>query len=68
MKTNRLARPLLKVRIALICLAIVGLAGGEVVVSKSLASRCPQMIRSQTGTPPVPNVNFGEFMATAGVR
>jgi hypothetical protein len=62
MKTNRSARKIRKLRIAILCLAIAVLAGVEVSVGQSLAARFGQTAVRQTQGPQAPNVDLSAMM------
>ena len=67
MKTNRIARSILKIRLIVISLAIVGLAVAEVGLGGSIAARFGQYTAPQTQGPQVPSLSVGDFMAAASV-
>ncbi len=68
MKTNRLARRIVKVHFILVWVAVVAIAGLEVTVGHSLVSRIGQNCGTQTpGTVcGVPSMSFGDVMNAAG--
>jgi hypothetical protein len=69
MKTNIVARGLVRIRVIVICLALIGLVGVEIRLGESLAARFGQITAPQTENPQAPNVSLGDLMATAsGVR
>jgi hypothetical protein len=63
MKTNRSARWIAKIRISLLCLAIMLVAGIEYQVGRSLASRFGQITASQDAYPQLPTVGISDLMA-----
>ncbi len=63
MKTNRTARRIWKVRIILLSLAIVALAGIEVGAGQSLASRLGQVTASPRAYSQAPNFSLADVMA-----
>jgi hypothetical protein len=65
MKTNRSARWIVRIRVLLVCLALVTIAGIEFGVSQSLANRIGQVSVRQTDSPQVPNVSISDLMAAA---
>ena len=62
MKTNRSARTVRKLQITLICLALAGLAGLELTVGESLATRFGQASVRPTDGPQAPNVSVSDVM------
>ena len=67
MKTNPFARSILRIRVTVLCLAIVGLVVAEVGFGESLASRYGQYTAAQTAGPQAPNVSLGDLMAAAAI-
>jgi hypothetical protein len=67
MKTNAFARGILRIRVTVLCLAIVGLVVAEVGLGQSLAARFGQYTAAQTQTPQAPSVSLGELMSAAPV-
>ena len=63
MKTNAIARSILRIRAIVLCLALVGLAVVEFGLGQSLAARYGQYNAGQTQAPPAPSLSIGEFMA-----
>lgn len=63
MKTNRVARGILKIRVALLCLAVVGMAGAGFSLGESLTVRFGQTAARWTGGPQPPNVSLADAMA-----
>jgi hypothetical protein len=67
MKTNSFARGILKIRVILLSLAIVGLAVVEVGLGESLAARYGQYSAAPTQAQQAPSLNIGDLMAAAPV-
>jgi hypothetical protein len=67
MKTNSFARGILKIRVIVLCLAIVGLALAEVGLGESLVARYGQYTAAQTQASQAPNLSLGDLMAAAPV-
>jgi len=65
MKTNSFVRSVLRVRVTVLCLAIVGLVVAEVGFGQSLAARIGQTTTRQTGSPATPSVSISDLMAAA---
>jgi hypothetical protein len=65
MKTNRSARWIVRIRVLLVCLALVTIAGIEFGVSQSLAHRIGQVSVRQTDSPQVPSVSISDLMVAA---
>ncbi len=65
MKTNSFVRGILRIRVTLLCLAIVGLVVAEIGFGESLASRCGQYTARQTDSPAAPSVSISDLMAAA---
>jgi hypothetical protein len=67
MKTNSLARSILRIRAIVLCLAIVGLAVAEVGFGESLAARFGQTTAAQTEAPQASSQGLGDLMAACPV-
>jgi hypothetical protein len=65
MKTNPIARDILKIRVILFCLAVVGMAGIGSSLGDSLTVRYGLNSTSQIGGPQAPNVSLAEAMDAA---
>jgi hypothetical protein len=65
MKTNPVARFLVRVRAIMVCVAIAAIAGLEWQVGASVAARINQTATCRTEGPQVPNVNLSELMTFA---
>jgi len=65
MKTNAAARGILKIRVIVFCLAVVGMAGVGFSLGELLTVRFGQITALQTGSPQAPTVNLGDLMAAA---
>ena len=65
MKTNSFVRSILRIRVTVLCLAIVGLVVAEVGFGRSLAARIGQTTARQTDSPAAPSVSISDFMAAA---
>jgi hypothetical protein len=63
MKTNPFARGILKIRVILFCLAVVGMAGVGFNLGESLTLRLGQTTAPQTGGPQAPSVSLAEALA-----
>ena len=68
MKTNRAARYFIRVRLALVCVALAAVVGLEFVVGQSLAARIGQATAIQTEAPQVLNFGVYDMMAAAAAR
>jgi hypothetical protein len=64
MKTNRSARKVRKLRIAILCLALAALAGIAFTMGESLAARFGQATVHLTQGPQAPNVDLAVLMAS----
>ena len=67
MKTNPIARGILRIRAIVLCVAIVGLVVAEVGLGQSLAARYAQYTPAYTQTPQAPSLSIDDFMAAAPV-
>ena len=67
MKTNSFVRSILRVRVTVLCLAIVGLVVAEVGFGQSLAARFGQYTAAQTQSPQAPSLSLGDLMSAAPV-
>ena len=67
MKTNPIARSILRIRVIVFCLAIVGLVGFEFCACESLAARYAQYTAAQTGCAQGPSMGLGDLMALAPI-
>ena len=67
MKTNSFARGILRIRVTVLCLAIVGLVVAEVGFGQSLAARFGQYTDAQTQAPQAPSLSLGDLMSAAPV-
>ena len=67
MKTNSFARGILKIRVIVLCLSIVGLAVVEVGLGESMAARYGQYTAAQNQAPQAPNLSIGDLMAAASI-
>jgi hypothetical protein len=65
MKANSFVRGILRIRVTVLCLAIVGLVVAEVGFGQSLAARIGQTTSRQTDSPATPNVIISDLMAAA---
>jgi len=65
MKTNPHARGILKIRVIVFCLAVVGMVGIGLSLGESLTVRYGLNSTSQVGGPQTPNVSLAEAMASA---
>ena len=63
MKTNPFARSILKIRVILLCVVVLGMAGGGWALGQSLTARYGQGVPGWAGSMQVPNVNIGDAMA-----
>ena len=63
MKTNRIARRILKIRVILFCLAVVATAGLGFSLGESLTVRFGQTTALVTASPQAPNVSLADAMA-----
>ena len=62
MKTNPFARGIVKIRVILFCLGVVGMAGAGFSLGESLSVRFGQTTAPSSGCPQAPNVSLGELM------
>ena len=67
MKTNSFVRSILRVRVTVLCLAIVGLVVAEVGFGQSLAARFGQYTAAQTQAQQAPSLSLGDLMSAAPV-
>ena len=67
MKTNSFVRSILRIRVTVLCLAIVGLVVAEIGFGESLASRYGQYTAAQTQAPQAPSLSLGDLMSAAPV-
>ena len=67
MKTNSFVRSILRIRVTVLCLAIVGLVVAEVGFGQSLAARFGQYTAAQTQAPQAPSLSIGDLMSAAPV-
>jgi hypothetical protein len=65
MKTNSAARYLVRIRVIMLCAALVAVVGLELAVSESLAARIGQTTSRQTDGPQAPSVGIADMMAAA---
>jgi hypothetical protein len=65
MKTNPIARGILKIRVIVFCLAVVGMAGIGFSLGESLTVQYGLNSTSQIGGPQTPNVSLAEAMDAA---
>ena len=65
MKTNRSARWIIRIRFAVLCLAIAALALVEFGVGGSLASRIGQTTAIRSECPQAPNLCISDLMEAA---
>jgi hypothetical protein len=65
MKTNRSAGWIVRIRVLLVCLALVAIAGIEFGVSQSLADRIGQVSAHQTDGPQLPSVSLSDVLVAA---
>ena len=65
MKTNSFVRGILRIRVIVLCLALVGLVVAEVGFGQSLAARFGQYTAAQTQAPQAPSLSLGDLMAAA---
>mgnify|MGYP003447739018 CR=1 FL=1 len=65
MKTNRAAHWILSIRILLVGLVLVTIAGIGFGVSQSLAARIGQVSVCQTDSPQLPSVSLSDVMVAA---
>ena len=65
MKTNPSARWIARIRVSLLCLSIVVIAGIEFQVGGCLASRFGQVTGPQTVLAPLPGSGIADLMAAA---
>jgi hypothetical protein len=63
MKTNPIASSILRIRVIVFCLAVVGMAGVGFSLGESLTVRYGVNSTSQTGGPQAPNLNLADAMA-----
>jgi len=67
MKTNSFVRSILRVRVTVLCLAIVGLVVAEVEFGQSLAARFGQYTAATTQAQQAPSPSLGDMMSAAPV-
>jgi hypothetical protein len=67
MKTNSFVRGILRVRVTVLCLAIVGLVVAEVGFGQSLAARFGQYTAAQPQSQQAPSLSLGDLMSAAPV-
>jgi hypothetical protein len=67
MKTNSFVRSILRIRVTVLGLAIVGLVLAEVGFGTSLASRYGQYTTAQTQAQQAPSLSLGDLMSAAPV-
>jgi hypothetical protein len=67
MNTNPYARFILKLRLVLFCLAVVGLAVAEIGLGQSLAARYGQYGAAPGQTQQAPSLTIGDVMAASVV-
>ena len=65
MKTNPFARGILKVRVIVFCLAVVGMVGVGFGLGESVTVRWGQTTDPQAEVPQAPNASFADLMAAA---
>jgi hypothetical protein len=65
MKTNSAARWFVRIRVTVLCLAIVGLVGIAFSLGESLAARIGQTSAHQTEGLQAPSVSISDLMAAA---
>jgi hypothetical protein len=65
MKRHRFARGILKIRVILVCLAVVGMAGVGFSLGASLTERLGQTPAPQTEVPQAPKGTLAEVMGAA---
>lgn len=65
MKTNASARYLVRIRVIMVCAALVALVGFEFSVSEALAARIGQTTARQTDSPAAPSVSISDLMSAA---
>lgn len=65
MKTNPLARRLVRIRLILTCLAIASVVGVEFGIGQSLATRIGQNTACQTEAAQSPELTMGDLMAAS---
>ena len=63
MKTNRFARPIVKIRVVVFCLAVVGIAGIGFRLGDFMKERYGQTPVCVFETPQAPNLSLAEAMA-----
>jgi len=68
MKTNPHARGILKIRVIVFCLAVVGIAGVGFRLGESLTVRIGQTTAPQLEGPQALNVSLADGMAMAATR
>jgi len=67
MKTNPIARDVIRIRAIMLCLAIVGLAVVEVKLCESLSARFGQYTAAQTQVMQAPRLSLGDVMGAAPI-
>ena len=67
MKTNSFVRSILRIRVTVLCLAIVGLVVVEIGFGESLAFRYGQYTAARTQAPQAPSLSLGDLMSAAPV-
>jgi hypothetical protein len=65
MKTNPVARYLVRIRIIMVCVAIAAIAGLELYVGASVAAQMGQTTACHTQGPQAPNVDLSDLMNSA---
>ena len=65
MRTNSVARFIVRIRVIILCVALAAIVGLELSVSESLAARIGQTTARQTDSPAAPNVSIPDLMAAA---
>ena len=63
MKTHSFARGILRIRVILVCLAVVGMTGVGFSLGESVTVRYGLNSTSQIGGPQAPNVSLADAMA-----
>jgi len=63
MKTNSFARGILRIRVIVLCLAVVGMAGVGFSLGDSLTVRYGLNSTSQIGGPQAPSLSLADAMA-----
>ena len=65
MKTNHSIHGIRRIRYVVLCLAVVGLAAGELRLGESMASRFGQVNAYQLENPQAPCMGVADLMAAA---